>query len=621
MTSTSDEDGAASLSVHYNVLDGSLLVNGSPLSRLPREYESHPTFKRLFKTQIVYVVPSKTSDMVFEARENLHQCQVYFRMHESELIIRAKREGRLYELLPLHSLHGDFPQAFVNNYYHWLELKTGLIEWRPLLDPWTPSSQNWQMFTSNHEETSLSCGSLKLIDVHSSTAKMLSAVLSPLEIPEHIQIMYNYQTENLEIHLGRLKLDFFMLRGACQLELKQYRDMCLDTNQSLGTLTGLANKLVLRSVNGSSRAVIIPEGKIVSEIQESHVRVKIILSDEQFSYYVYNIDSLIGRLIDDNGSLKSRLFICYLHAVTAHCLPDDLTGRTGTEEALSVLDSSFVRSFPTLDQTEIDLLIQLGRLTPHRKFYPDYLQVMQEVQWNPLHSLSQHPSFCTLVTSIFDRYQEVKVFSENRVELPYHKLCREDLLLQRAAIRDSSYRIYGFGAEAHTVKYDVLYTARDQESSRRESQVCQIARLVDSWAARLDNRVTLLEFIESLKMPLKGALPNAALSLEYDSKWLDLPESYLSEHWCAIHNTLCQSVVEKDKYKIMMFLSTLTFSQHWEPELVQTLLAFATVPKLRSITIPYSSSFDLSQGYEPCKQKLKDAIRGDYREYHHCPES
>lgn len=48
-TKTSDEvDNTSSLMVHYNVLDGSLLVNGLPLARLPRNYELHNTYQRIF---------------------------------------------------------------------------------------------------------------------------------------------------------------------------------------------------------------------------------------------------------------------------------------------------------------------------------------------------------------------------------------------------------------------------------------------------------------------------------------------------------------------------------------------------------------------------------------------
>ena len=47
-TETTDGDCGSSMRVQYNILDGTLLVNGSPLARLPSEYESHPTFCRLF---------------------------------------------------------------------------------------------------------------------------------------------------------------------------------------------------------------------------------------------------------------------------------------------------------------------------------------------------------------------------------------------------------------------------------------------------------------------------------------------------------------------------------------------------------------------------------------------
>lgn len=48
MTATSSKGNVSSMPVHYNVLDGSLLVNGLPLTRLPRSYESHPSFLRIF---------------------------------------------------------------------------------------------------------------------------------------------------------------------------------------------------------------------------------------------------------------------------------------------------------------------------------------------------------------------------------------------------------------------------------------------------------------------------------------------------------------------------------------------------------------------------------------------
>lgn len=48
LTETSTDRGQRSLLVHFNILDGTLLVNGSPLARLPQAYESQSLYRRLF---------------------------------------------------------------------------------------------------------------------------------------------------------------------------------------------------------------------------------------------------------------------------------------------------------------------------------------------------------------------------------------------------------------------------------------------------------------------------------------------------------------------------------------------------------------------------------------------
>ena len=48
LTETSSRGDLSPILVHYDLLTGSLLVNGSPLTRLPRSYELHSTFHRMF---------------------------------------------------------------------------------------------------------------------------------------------------------------------------------------------------------------------------------------------------------------------------------------------------------------------------------------------------------------------------------------------------------------------------------------------------------------------------------------------------------------------------------------------------------------------------------------------
>ena len=539
-------------------------------------------------------------------------------MYESELIIRATKQGQVYELLPVEALASDFPQAFIQDYAHWLHVDTGSIEHRPLVDAWTADPHNWT--GSGGVNMVLERGLLRLIDVHTSTAKAVATVLSPLEQATHIHTMLHRDTEALEVHLPRLKLDFVLRKGATQLESKQFRGMTVDSNQSFGTLTGLANKLVLRGIADSSRSVIIPHGDIAFE-SEGRVRINIDTSTQHISYHRYHIDMQLGRLVD-NGSLKSRLFKCYLHAVTAHCLTDELTGRTGTEEALSILACPSIQSFLRLGETEIGLLELLAQLTPCRHYYPQGLRVMQEVEWQSLSPISQHPSFFDLVQLIFARARALDLFNDKPTELPGAEICGDSHLLKRAAVRDSVYRVSGFGAEHHSTKHDVNYVARDNVSnSIKEARVCHTAKLVDSWPTNLKCCSHLLREIESWGKPLDNCETEEPIRLGFDVKYLNSLATFLPKEWCKLQTMLSCGVAKTDKYKIMIFLSTLTYSQHARQDLIHTLLAFATIPELRRTRAPDYASFQLSHGYEADKEKLVDVANNRGRAFYSCPQS
>lgn len=92
----------------------------------------------------------------------------------SELIIRTRRQTNVCELLPKHALNGDFSHAFVEDYAHWLDMNTGLVEWRPLTDAWTISADNWDMASDLDGNLFLSRGTQRLIDVCSPNAMAIS---------------------------------------------------------------------------------------------------------------------------------------------------------------------------------------------------------------------------------------------------------------------------------------------------------------------------------------------------------------------------------------------------------------------------------------------------------------
>ncbi|KAL3419433.1 hypothetical protein PVAG01_09655 [Phlyctema vagabunda] len=621
MSRTYADKGYSSLCVHYNVLDGSLLVEGLPLTRLPRSYELHPTYRRILGTKFLDVAPSTMPGMIFETRNNFYGQQLHFRMHDSELIIRSRRQQQICEVIPVTALVGDFPTALVQEYVHWLDVDTQAIEWRPVKEMWNSLPNNWYMH-KDHDQYHLSCYTKKLLDIRSPTVNAISNLLSPLELPIHIHVVLNLKTNGLEIHLPRMKLDFYLKDTASSVESKQFRGMVVDNCQSFGALTGLVNKLVLRDIGGLSRCVVVPQGHISFRPNGHHVKVSCDTTPAtHVKYHSYQIDNKLGRLVD-NGSLQSRLFRLYLHATTSHCLADRLTGRTGTEEALYGLNGAATKSFVTLEPEVIELLEKLASLAPQREFYPEHLRVMQKVQWNTLSPLAQNSSFYTQVVSIMDHAKCLMVFQEKPTQIIDFKTRNNDFLLERAAIRDSSFQVSNFGAENFTTEADMVYNARDQPiDNQREQQTYCIASLVDGWSQQLKICPQLLNLIESWPGTLLGPQTSDKPTLGFDLEWLEKPSKCLREYWCTLHDMLSETVMRTDKYKVMVMLATLSYSEHANQELVQTLLAFATVSELRQLRPPHHNDFELENGYSPDEQKLICMIKEEVLDFQSCPES
>ncbi|PGH03627.1 hypothetical protein AJ79_07319 [Helicocarpus griseus UAMH5409] len=601
VTEISRGANAPSSTVHYNVLNGELLIDG--LTKLPRDYEEQDLCRRLFSG-------------------------IHFAMHEGSLVVRADDETGKYEILPSTTVNGDFPKSFVTQYCHWLNLETNYIEFRPISDLWRSKPSNCAIENIQYGRTLVS-GVWKLIATNSSSGQAVASILSPLELPYNMHVMINSESEELRVYLPRLKLDFFKNPESMYLESKQFRGMVVDDGQSFGTLTGLVNKLVLRGIHDSSRGVIIPYGSVSFKRENNHVRVSIDNSSmATVPYYYYKIDSELGRLVD-NGSLRSKLFQCYIHASTSSCLADDLTRRT--EGALQILWAASALSL-VVEKHNIELLTRIAQLTPRRKFYPPNLKVMQEVRWNGLPFLSQHNYFATLAETLFESYRTFSmlqgdsppscsdVFTERTIQ---H-------LTDRDTIRDSTFRVDGFGAESFTKAQDSIHKARDHPfMSKGLERVPRTAQLVDGWSTGLRTHKEIFKSSKKYKK-IGGlpALPENGLRLTYDMKWLASPTTFLPQTFLQIIHQLSRSIREKDKYRILFFLCTVSYYEGEETshqlvaeELAETLLAFATVPELRIIKLPTHTSYDLSRGLEPNKKMLISITENCVYDFDASPES
>ena len=519
-----------------------------------------------------------------------------FSLEPTGLLVRATKDNRSLQLIPHSKLKGDFPKHLVDDHAHWMDLDSGEIEFRPIDLQWVESERNPRVY---YRDSAMRRGNARFLDVRSPSAHMIYSILGPLEDSGYIEITTARQGE-IEISLPRFQMTFFHNKG--ELECRQFRDMVIDENQKFGTMIGLENRLVLRSSGHGAdphcRKVLIPYGEVSYRIEGSHTRVSISTEGQKsVAYHHFDVDETLWRL-SGSGRLSSRLYKAYLHALTSHCLPDPLTGRTGTEEALCELNSAAVWSVKELEGVDLDMFNLISNLAPARRFYPQHLKRMQEVEWNALPSLSQHDSFYTVVQRILQNNRRFQFFRDNKPpssSVKFHE--SDEFLVNRAAIRNARFQVEAFGGSNICVGEDRIYVARDSSPGSVESKVCAVAHNTNIWSTSLNTAPGLLKECEAW-----GTVggKKSEIFLEYNSKWLkaDLPT-----FWCSLYDA-CRKTHKGDRYRLMFFLSTLLYRD--EPRidmnLIWTLLAFATLPKFKAIAAPGFGPYHLREGYEPGEQ-------------------
>ena len=634
VSQTAPQGNSDPLWIHFNLLTGELLVNGLPLARLPSKYELHPAYRTLFGRSALEVMPTAVQGMQYSGKNEYAGCTLHFGINpisgtpDYDLLVQAVKDDRKYELVPSRFFGGELPVAFVDNFVQWYDVADDCLELRPINDPWTSSPDNWRLKrTGAGSNWHLMKHGISLVSVKSETAKELSSIISLIEDPFRIHIIFYHSSSSLEIELPRLRLGFHLKLGESSIQSRQFRGMAIDTDQSLGTLVGLRNKLMLKHESGDGRLVILPEGHVSYKKNNDHVDV-VIDKDSAAKAHAYFVDGQIGRLVD-NGSLQSMLFLCYLHALTSFCLPDPLTRRTGTEQALSMLKSAAIRSFDRLAEENIKLLGQIAHLTPERSYYPANERVMQTVNWSPVLSfLAQHAGFYKCVVSIFEQADKTKLFYPESYVQPQKLSHVDSHLLERDCIRSSTFRVSGFGAEDHTIKHDVIYAARDRElNSPRGCKAFVTSSLIYHGRATLHYNVSsnlkdhIWDFLSQTPETFGPSHPLQSSDLMYDAGLLLHSSEFVSMHWSSLHRTISQAYPRFDKFRLMMWLSTIAVARDADMKIVQTLASLFTLPEMAQISAPWSNSFDLSQGTTVKGPELRSIVRAALLPFHRCPEA
>ncbi|KAF5262938.1 hypothetical protein FOXYS1_6350 [Fusarium oxysporum] len=612
------------LQVHISLLTGQLLVNGSPVSRLPRQYETHREYQKLFGSATMEVVPSNLPGMSFCATKMFHGYTVHLgiqtKKRVDDLLVRLSKKGSTLDLIPLRTLQDLLPDIFADNHVHWLEEASGDVEFCHVTDPWpSKNMESWHLRKST-DTWKLSLGKESvLVSPWSELGQHISNIFSRLQPASDLHLVLHQESKELEIKLPKIHLEFTIRSGTSNIKSRQFRDMEVDHDQAIGTLIGLENKLVLRHSHDSQvRSAIIPEGNVSCRMSTGHGvenHAEVSLDRETASrVQTYRLDPLLRRIIP-NDKVESKVYLAYLHALTSYCLQDPFIQRTGTEEALTILGSASIRAPTAFSQVAYTMLSNIAQLSPKRSYYPADQREMQNIRWrNDLSYIFQDDRFGKEVRNIFDKYREVQfLFPKNPLScLEQHRSV--DALVDRAILRTSGNRVSGFGAEDFTTKHDVNYASREKsKSSERSTRTVEMAYRVYNRSGTLSRPVSgrLGHRLFSLmtgdeRVHTREILPKSRI--DYDSSWLQGPASYLSSVWFQLHNSFKKSVTWFDKFELMMWMATMSYSPEYDAQVGQALLLLTQFRSLADCRPPAASSYNLSAGCHIRDEDLRAAV-------------
>ncbi|KAF4493821.1 hypothetical protein FAGAP_10050 [Fusarium agapanthi] len=564
--------------VHVSLLTGQLLVNGSPVSRLPQKYETHREYQKLFGSATMEVMPSNLPGMSFCATRKFHAYTVHLGMQTKkgvdDLLVRLSKSGSTLDLIPSRSLQDLLPDDFSDNHVHWLEEASGEIEFCHVNTPWPSlNTESWHLRKSVDAWKLLLAKESLLVFPWSELGQKISKIFSRLQPASDLHLVLHQQSKELEVRLPKLRLEFTIRSGTPNIKSRQFCDMEIDQNQAIGTLIGLENKLVLRNYHDST--------------------IRMVPSDK----------------------VESKLYLAYLHALTSYCLPDSFLQRTGTEEALTILGSASIKAPTEFSQSACTMVSNIAHLSPKRSYYPADQREMQRVHWrNDLSYTIQDDRFGKEVRNILKKYGEVQfLFPKNALpSLDQHHSIDE--LVDRAILRTSGTRVSTFGAEDFTTKYDVRYASREKiKSLERSTRTVEMAYRVYNKSGTLSRPVSgrLGHLLFSLmsgdeRVHTKEILPKSRI--DYDSSWLEGPESYLSSVWFQLHNSYKKSVTWFDKYQLMMWMATMSYSTDYDPQVGQALLLLAQFRSLADCNLLGASTYNLTAGCQIRDEDLRAAI-------------
>jgi hypothetical protein len=592
--------------IHYHLFCGDFLIDGKQSGTLPALYHK-PVIQILFGTYALRVLPSYMPGMShYVAHPMPFNHKIHLGFRQGQLVVRAVHGNAILELIDRSfftsvagdSSRHDLPLPLIANCFHWLNVDTKILEIRQG-DKWKSKENNWRLNLVTGRATRKYS---TLVDPFSPVFQTVAQNFQYFETAEHI-IVTQPDKGRLSVELRRLELNFVVNRS----NLLQCRELSAEVAytdlQDVGAWYGCFSKIVLRSTkNERQRLVLVPQGRLKYRKYDGHVFVSVV---SEGSYLRFDIDDVLGRI---QCPAEHRLLYtkAMWHAYTSHVLSDPLTGRTGSEEALYLLQTGLYKPWtPIHDAWVPSILANISNLSPDRVYYPEDLRCMEVVNWNQhLTTTIQNDRYRALVEDIYERAFRLQLFElASAGKISHGASISNPHLVSRSLSRLSG--VPGSDTIYRPRKFPAKSVARDNTAL--------ITKSLSEWSVANVSIGKLAQILQ--KHPVIGGLaePFDRISL------CDLISVDLVEFWGALVQVALQAG-PNDRYRLMFLFAPMALSPHAPVELLHILVSYAVLPTLKDIEIPVWSSYIRFKPDEaPTAKDLAESMKEAHQSYEAVP--
>lgn len=293
---------------------------------------------------------------------------------------------------------------------------------------------------------------------------------------------------------------------------------------------------------------------------------------------------LLGRL---ECAAEPRLlyFKAYCHAITASVQPDPLTGRTGTEEALSCLQAANAQPWAPLDPESYRILFSIADLTPPRIYYPENLKALQRILWDEkIMPASQSCSFRPIVEDILRQCAALHRFHLDSGTEPAYKRHGDCHLHSRGLSRAQAFQPAQHRC-AEPSPSDSHYVPRDFSKIAGCKDTYEAAVLVWQWSRNIGVSLDLSARLQEWPL-IQGYL------YDFDVHLLSgLINFQPAPNWGSLFLLCQQTQGEQDKAKLMFMFGIVAFGGQMDMSLIRSLISIAVMDESRKLQLPQCGEF------------------------------